>query len=200
LLNKDEMKVLRKSYRPQELDEFHVLSDQLASPLIFWTGCGGILESEKLQGSMTLIQNGLVSLLSQPCDHFIRLLTTLREEFTCVVSGLSANINMESIAQGQRQCFAKKDAIRGENLEAIRKESGLRTLISPSHMNTDECCLRVALRFLLFHGCRAFETWLAKFFLTTGSESPIRSKTIVTHSLFERCILLAQFLVLYYVH
>jgi hypothetical protein len=57
LLNKHEMEVLRHSYQPQKLYQFHMLYDQLVYPLIFWTGSGecGVHQSEKLEGSTTLI-------------------------------------------------------------------------------------------------------------------------------------------------
>jgi hypothetical protein len=73
LLNEHEMEVLRNTYQPQKLSQFHMLYDQLVYPLISWTGSGGcgVLQSENPQGSTTLIRKVLIFLMLQFRDHFI---------------------------------------------------------------------------------------------------------------------------------
>jgi hypothetical protein len=96
-----------------------MLYDQFVYPLIFWTGSGGsgVMESEKLQGSTTLIRKVLISLILQSRDHFIHQLITLREEFTCAIFGRLVNLNIKFIVKVQRQYFARENEILDQNPE-----------------------------------------------------------------------------------
>jgi hypothetical protein len=69
-------------------------------PLMFWTGSGacGILESEKRQGSMTLIRKVLISLILQQRTLLVYQLITLREAPICAIPGLLINVNMKLFA------------------------------------------------------------------------------------------------------
>jgi hypothetical protein len=89
LLNRHKMEVLRNSYQPQKLRQFHTLYDQLAYQLIFWSGSGGcgVLQSEKPQWLAALIRKVLISIILRPRDHFTPQFKHLREEFTCTVYG-----------------------------------------------------------------------------------------------------------------
>jgi DNA polymerase III delta prime subunit len=164
LLEDHQMEVLRMSYQSEKLSQFHMRYDQLVYPLIFWNGSGGcgIHESEKLQGSTTLIRKVLISLILQPRDHFIHQLTTLREEFICAVSGRLINLTITFRSRAQRRCFAREDEIRGENSDNCPKEYGLRTFIPPSLTDSDEYWHHVTTK------CFALSTQLGPptFFLT----------------------------------
>jgi hypothetical protein len=61
-LNDHQIEVLQNSCHIQKLCQFHMLYDQLVSPLIFWTGSGGcsILQFEKPQGATTVIGKVLI--------------------------------------------------------------------------------------------------------------------------------------------
>jgi hypothetical protein len=117
-----------------------MLYDQLVYPLIFWTGARGcgIMESEGLQDSTTMIRKVLIALILQRRDHFIHQLGTLREEFSCGVCGRLINLDIKDRAQVQRRCFAREDEIRGENSDGVPKEYSLRTFIPPSLVDMDE--------------------------------------------------------------
>jgi hypothetical protein len=71
--------------------------------LIFRIGSGGynIFESEKLQGTATMIRNVLISLILQPHDQFIHQLRTVREEFFLAVPDHLVNLNVKFLAQAQ---------------------------------------------------------------------------------------------------
>jgi hypothetical protein len=105
LLTGHEIEILRKSYHPQRLGQFHMLDDHLGYTFIFWTGSDGcdILASEKPQRSTTPFPKVLISLILQPRDPFIHQLTTLRDEFICAVSGRWINLNLKFRAQAQRR-------------------------------------------------------------------------------------------------
>jgi hypothetical protein len=146
LLNDHQMEVLRSSYQPQKLSTSHVFDDQLVYPLIFWTGVGGcgIMESERLQGSTTLIRKVLIAIILQARDHFIHEIGTLREDFIRAVYGHFVNLNITYLAQPQKRCFAREDEIREENSDGVPKEYGLRTFIPPSLVDSDEYLHHVA--------------------------------------------------------
>jgi hypothetical protein len=164
LLDDQQLEVVRSSYHTQKLSQAHILCDQLAYPLIFWTGSSGcgVMESEKLQGCMTLIRKVLISLILQPQDHFIHELITLREEFICAIFGRLVNLNIKFIAQAQRRYFAREDEILDQNPEGTPKEYGLRVFIPPSLTDSDEYWRHVATK------CFAISTQLGSptFFLT----------------------------------
>jgi hypothetical protein len=102
------------------------------------------MESEKLQGYMTLIQKVLISFILQPRDHFIHQLITLREEFICAVFGRLVNLNIKFITQAQRRYFAREDEILDQNPGGSPKEYGLRTFIPPSLTDSDEYWRHIA--------------------------------------------------------
>jgi hypothetical protein len=141
-----------------------MLYDQLAYPLIFWTGSGGcgMMESDKLQGCTTLIRKVLVSFILQPRDHFIHQLITLREEFICAVFGCLVNLKKTFIAQAQRRYFVRKDEIMDQNPEGSPKEYGLGMFIPPSLAESNEYWRHITTQ------CFAMSTQLGSptFFLT----------------------------------
>jgi hypothetical protein len=139
-LNDHQMKVLRGSYQLQKLSQSRMLYDPLVYPWIFWTGAGGcgIMESERLQVSTSLIGKVLIVLILQPRDHFIHELATLREQFIYAVYGRLINLDIKYLAQAQRRCFAREDEIRDENSDGVPKESGLRTFIPLLMVHGDE--------------------------------------------------------------
>jgi hypothetical protein len=94
LLNNHQIELFRNSDQPQRFCQAHMLDNQLPYGRMFWCGSGGcpILESDKLQSEARLIRKVLISFIFQPCDHWIHQLTTLREEFICVVSGRLINM------------------------------------------------------------------------------------------------------------
>jgi hypothetical protein len=149
LPNDHQMEVFRHSYQPQKLSQSHMLYDQLVYPLIFWTGADGcgIMESERLQGSTTLIRNILIVLILQPRDRFIHQLGTLREEFICTISDLLISLDITYLAQTQRQYLAREDEIRDKNSDGVPKEYGLRTFIPPSLVDNDEYWHHVAAKY-----------------------------------------------------
>jgi hypothetical protein len=102
------------------------------------------MESEKLQGCMTLIRKVLISLILQLRDHFIHQLMTLREELIYVVFGRLVNLNIRLISQAQRRYFAREDEILDQNPEGSPKEYGMRTFIPPSLTDSDEYWRHVA--------------------------------------------------------
>jgi hypothetical protein len=142
------MKVVPSSHQPQKLSQSHVLYDQLVYPLIFWTKAGGrgITESERLQGSATLIRKVLIAVILQPHDHFIHQLGTLREEFICAVYRRSIKLDIKYLAQAQRRCFAREGDIRDENSDGVPKGYALRTFIPPSLVDGDDYCYDVDIK------------------------------------------------------
>lgn len=104
LLGEHGLEVLRKSYQRQEILKFHMLCEEFVYLLTFCTGSGtwGILESEKLHGSTTLIRKAMASLILQRRNHFIHQSTTLPEDFIGGVSDRLINLNIESLGQAQR--------------------------------------------------------------------------------------------------
>jgi hypothetical protein len=128
LLDDHQLEVVCNSYHTQKLSQVHILYDQLAYPLIFWTGSGGcgVMESERLQGCTTLIRKVLMSLILQPRDHFIHQLITLREEFICAIFDRLVNLNMSlsfthkgDIMQGKMKSWIKiqREVQRNMDLE-----------------------------------------------------------------------------------
>jgi hypothetical protein len=76
LLNVHQMEILRSSNHPQKLSQSLMPYDQLVYPLIFWTGADGCgsTESERFQGSTSLIRKVLIILILQLRDHFMHQL------------------------------------------------------------------------------------------------------------------------------
>jgi hypothetical protein len=140
LLKDHEMEVLRNSSQPEKLSQFHLRCEQFVCPLICWNRPGhcGFDESEKLQGSTMLIRKVLTSFILSSRDHFVYQLNALREEFICAVSGRLVDLTMACLSRGQKRCFAREDAIRGESSDSSPKEYGLRTFIHPSLTDSDK--------------------------------------------------------------
>jgi hypothetical protein len=101
LLNGHQLEVIHNSHQLQRLSQAQIMYDQLVYPLIFWIGSGGrgLMESEKLQGSGTLIRRMLISLILQPREYFIHQFITLREEFICAGFGRLINLKIKFVAQ-----------------------------------------------------------------------------------------------------
>jgi hypothetical protein len=143
-----------------------MLYDQLVYPLIFWDGTGGcgIQANGNTQKASTLIRKSLISLILQPCGHFLHQMSTLREEFICAVSGRLFNLRIKYLAMVQKRQLAKENKIRDQN--PTEKEYGVRTFIPPSFTDSDEYWHRVATKCVALSGELGSPTFFLTFTMT----------------------------------
>jgi hypothetical protein len=138
-LQAHELSAIRTGYGRMKLSQFHMQYDRLLYPLIFWSGTGGYGADggAPTQGATALIRKAAIGLVMQRRDHFIRAMPTLREEFTCAVSGRLINLNIKYLIRAQKILDREDELRRGEDSEEPR-EYGLRNFVPPSVIDSDE--------------------------------------------------------------